>query len=1443
MGGRRALPRLLAVLITLSASALALLGCGDTRPINRVGTNVTDKSAFEGSWYFSRTVVGVDYEGGGLGTFPGDAAIDYVGSDLAALPRIRWVIDEDLLVAYRDYELLEGGNPSTGPDAEVDFGQPVAAYAIEKHFDIRRAYNPNTGEQLNVIEENDTDRPWNERQYMRVDWSKNLLSGYYGQSASLYELLGLFERQPADLFVQAGSRFPDAFLPQYAVMPCDGSADEDDDCTDEHRPHADDYAEGQLYHFSFVTQDLLAPGTVADPFTGQPVNWCASPFTDAPTCTTTAVYVRNAFLRVSDTREYEPQQWSDARFERAGYFRLERPTLDRSTAPDDPAHFGTDFRNYNVNRLNLWRRTRDESGALLPYAQREVRRVVYHTTPELPAHLVEPSFELTGRWNESFMGLVRELRGEPAANYPDVPCQALDPDTYCFCILDPADNGVLNPTCPGRYDPFETPAEASARGVMNPYDCHVEVPPRARPNLNDPALSNADFFGWFGARQVGSECVLDLVVNTCNERSIAENGGTTDGLRCQERGDMRYKFLSYVDQPGTPFLGIATLRGDPVTGELLVGDANVGGPALDAYRTTALQTVDLVTGNITDPRFSFGEDVRQHLENLGNVELPARPRVDFNVAAAAGQAQPSDLAAVDQVMARFMDRAQRLSGPGGRSNTFVDRRASLVGGEVEARLTRNMEVLMMSGVDVLPDGVTPENLSEEQLDQVSPLRTSAHEQLRNFMASENRASGNNVLLPNSYVDTSVTEFALRHVDWPRARLEIAVNRLLYYQTMLHELGHCLGLRHDFGASADTHNYDDAYYHIADRAPLPTPEDFDLDGTLGLSPNEQLAFENALDLVQARRELAGIDRFMDSSVMEYTAQWYERTDTTIGRYDHAALALGYGDLVEVQDNRAGRALTQLNPVNTPRAWAQWYEGGEPCETDADCPYALNGESSALLREANRNTGATQRCVAHPNGETAFGRICSNFDDDLRAATEAAGPNAAFAPVDYRFCSDERVGTLGWCHRFDEGDSYRAVVRNVAEQYEREYIFTNFRRYRANFSVGGYLFDRLIGRHFTITQDLFQNLLYRYASDPEFRNEEGAFGFYDQFMASADALNFYARVLAQPDIGSYRFQEATTAYERFSANPNAVGADLRVELGLGRFLSSSYQRGLTGISRLERIGSFYDKWFTMQMLTQRGWTQSYARDVPFWTNWHDLFPLEMQQILQALIQDQPEALAPRLACASINGTQCTGPRLLYMDLYRGDCADASTCRPDPVSETYAGLAYVDGGSSVTLQFLAAVFALTDLPVFFDTSFQSQMFLCVEGQGDCTTPSPTAIEGTDYVRYTSERLNKSFLAFQVSPSTLVINQTSIAFAMVAEARDAAILLSILEHIRDGVTLTIAEQQLLMDLEYTPPMTVAGVADEIDRFEGRLSDLESFFFQLIQLERELGIGSYLGF
>ena len=164
--------------------------------------------------------------------------------------------------------------------------------------------------------------------------------------------------------------------------------------------------------------------------------------------------------------------------------------------------------------------------------------------------------------------------------------------------------------------------------------------------------------------------------------------------------------------------------------------------------------------------------------------------------------------------------------------------------------------------------------------------------------------------------------------------------------------------------------------------------------------------------------------------------------------------------------------------------------------------------------------------------------------MSAALAAANNPRSSVPAGYgyRFCSDERVGTLGWCHRFDEGDSYREVVRNLAEQYERQYIFTNFRRYRSDFEIGPYIFDRLIGRHFTILQDIFQNLLCSaIRSIPEFRDRVTSdFGFYDQFMASADVLNFYARILGQPDIGSYALNPASGNFERFSSTPRTPSA---------------------------------------------------------------------------------------------------------------------------------------------------------------------------------------------------------------------------------------------------------------------------------------------------------------
>ena len=109
--------------------------------------------------------------------------------------------------------------------------------------------------------------------------------------------------------------------------------------------------------------------------------------------------------------------------------------------PDDPAFFYTDFLNYNVNRHNIWKQwyaTKDGK-PIAVQGPRTCAQIVWYTTPELPAHLVQPSMDVVGEWNEVLMETVRRLRGEELPRYPDVDCQTDDPDGYCFCQSRPDD--------------------------------------------------------------------------------------------------------------------------------------------------------------------------------------------------------------------------------------------------------------------------------------------------------------------------------------------------------------------------------------------------------------------------------------------------------------------------------------------------------------------------------------------------------------------------------------------------------------------------------------------------------------------------------------------------------------------------------------------------------------------------------------------------------------------------------------------------------------------------------------------------------------------------------------------------------------------------------------------------------------------------------------------
>jgi hypothetical protein len=289
-------------LTLLCAFATLALGCAEERePISRVQPNALEKAFFVGQklqdpsddpeFYAAATVIDVPY-GVDHGLFSGSAG---------GLKRLKWEISERKLLARATYETIEGVDGRGS--ATTNDGQVIAAFHIESHFDIRRAYNPSTGEELNVLEENTTDRPWHERAYMRVDWSANLVtSSIWWDPLSQNKLF-------------AGE--------SYAVEPIAYYPNEPG------HPDAPMFPKNE--HYFDITQKLyVTPKTLTVGGNTYPTClwrgvWVASGNSEAGVCESSEIKVRMSFKKVPlpgdpDYTDYEPMHWDGARMDAFGIF-------------------------------------------------------------------------------------------------------------------------------------------------------------------------------------------------------------------------------------------------------------------------------------------------------------------------------------------------------------------------------------------------------------------------------------------------------------------------------------------------------------------------------------------------------------------------------------------------------------------------------------------------------------------------------------------------------------------------------------------------------------------------------------------------------------------------------------------------------------------------------------------------------------------------------------------------------------------------------------------------------------------------------------------------------------------------------------------------------------------------------------------------------------------
>jgi hypothetical protein len=163
------------VLLCLMALGLGGVHCAQERePIDRTRPWSLAKNFFVGANYTDPETTRSSTSNNYVVDAPVDQSLMPVGT-YDDVDRIRWEIQENLLLARKSYEYVTGSAGRRAQRPAHPNGVIVAAYRIESHFDIRRAYNPTTGEELNVVEENVTDRRWYARDHIRVDWSRNLV--------------------------------------------------------------------------------------------------------------------------------------------------------------------------------------------------------------------------------------------------------------------------------------------------------------------------------------------------------------------------------------------------------------------------------------------------------------------------------------------------------------------------------------------------------------------------------------------------------------------------------------------------------------------------------------------------------------------------------------------------------------------------------------------------------------------------------------------------------------------------------------------------------------------------------------------------------------------------------------------------------------------------------------------------------------------------------------------------------------------------------------------------------------------------------------------------------------------------------------------------------------------------------------------------------------------
>jgi hypothetical protein len=1251
-----------------------VFGCAqENAPRSYVQPNVIKKSDLQGTWYYLQTVTDA----------PPTSAIMFTGQS-SELMKIRFDVQEGFLYARRAYEQVADSEDAYKQDPGKYAGQPLAAWPIKNQFDIIRDYNSTTGEESNKIIES-TERPWNEREFIRVDWSDNQVTDYVGIGINFF-----FDdaKVSAVSYWESDPTKPDALHFERAAKPADDRAE---------------FAEGEANYFDITNKLAIDPTERQVCYEQNGVSQCFNVPAcflrqQLDDCATQVVKVRHAFAKISPKHDYQPRKWDGQQMNLFGIWDV---GLNRLTYNRQYGVTNTGIKRHAA-RFNIWKRSYNDDGKTpIPYNQREIRTIPYYAGSSLepfPPELFDVGKEVIKQWNDAVRCAAADVMGSVTADKQCDVSKVKDVFVWCHNPVKQGDPAA----CAGDLKP-----QLDANGQVVLGD---DGQPILRARQGDPRRST---IFWVNQQQNAGPLgygppLFDI-----------ETGETISG--------QAYIYGAAVDSYAARSRDLVSL----LLGQQSPDDFVVGTNIKDWVQSNR-------AGATNKPTTISNDDIQKMYKAM-----------DFSWARGQAPESPIDKSSPQAFMKSWENRENAMykSNLFGQSQADVPqvRRDKLRGTVLESMMI-TPDIMAMGGGAPATDWTA---LTEAEKARVSPLRSQAVRQAINDRMDKMRAFGVDFadFADEGIAQRAlqlINDPSIPNLDPEAIRQKLRKD--IFLAVTLHEAGHNMGLRHNFRASFDAMNYFPKYWELRTAAAKnPSAKKFaGIDPATqqpigvaytGTDCNQTSAparkgtvrprYVDCPGGATSVDEVVGqVREYQYSSVMDYGAE-FNSDFWGLGRYDKAAMKFSY----------AGDGFVEVFPTakqdqNTQLLWA-----------------AIHAFQNSFGLPSPLGLGLTLSSINYTTYPALFSDGVAGLDsrvDVPYSEITPGGPGGYVLSdtlnrplVPYFFCSDEFVGNLT-CQRFDSGADAFEQAQDVISRYKNFYLLNNFKRDRYTFHTSLAYKDRISGRYLDmLRQQLTWYVLLR-ADFTDFEATNGVpnpQGATDSFFASEDGwatftaavnagFDLLGQIITQPEAGNFVKVSANVVSDfpvdvwKKNSDDTTIGLGSppgTKVIGLldGKYIDTTWDFRGCGYYWADecqkRIGFFVDKTIALDILSQ---SQAYftgrdtSTDVRKYAIGYALpFKAQVQEKIGALLAGDFTTFAPYFATNSPTDQTVHNPGWSLNSANLGS-------RP-------GGAEFLDPAGGFTLQLYAGLYGLSAFPTTFDHSFIDSTRIFVVGNGEAPVP----------------------------------------------------------------------------------------------------------------------------